>query len=108
MLHQGVHITLKSCPKFTALLYGDDSEADLNTIRANCFKKKIAGKRHITPKFSSLPPTMTSFEEHVKRAHFQTALRKAAKEPSQPELDPLHGQASFRTHQIEAKIRYQI
>ena len=83
---------LKSCLKFTALLYGDDSEADLNTIRANCFKKKIAGKRHITPKLSSLPPTMTSFEEHVKRAHFQTALWKAAKEPSQPELDPLdHG-----------------
>ena len=83
------HEIHESCLQLTRLLYGEETEANLNTIRANIFRRKIAGKRHIPPKLSSLPPTMASFQAHVKRAHLQAALWQAAGEPSPPELDPV-------------------
>lgn len=79
----------ESCLHFTGLLYGDESGANLNTVRANIFKERIAGKRHIPPKLSSLPPTMASFQAHIKRAHFQAVLWQSAGEPSPPELNPV-------------------
>lgn len=88
----------ESCLQFTNLLYGDESGANLNTVRANIFRKRIAGKRHIPPKLSSLPPTMASFQAHIKRAHFQAVLWQAAGEPSPPDLDPV--EYGWQLHQL--------
>jgi len=82
----------ESCLRFVATLYGKEQETSLNSMRANIFKRKIAGQRHIPPKLSSLPPTIAAFKLHCQRAHFQTALWKAAGMSSPPNLDPLqHG-----------------
>ena len=62
-----------SCLRFVVSLYGKDQESSLNNMRANIFKKKIAGQHLIPPKLSSLPPTMAAFKLHCQRAHFQTA-----------------------------------
>ena len=78
----------ESCLQFVCLLYGEESAISLNTVRANCFKTKIAGKRHLPPKLSSLPPTMAPF--HCQRASYQVALWDAAGGPTPPHLDPLN------------------
>jgi hypothetical protein len=65
------------------------TRASLTSIRADLFKRKIAGKRHIPPKLKSLPPTMAAFQLHCQRTHFQTALWKAASMSTPPDLDPL-------------------
>ena len=80
---------IDSSVKFVATLYGKEHGASLNSMRADIFKRKIAWKRHVPPKLSSLPPTMAAFRLHCQRAHFQTALWKAAGMPSLPDLDPL-------------------
>ena len=43
----------------------------------------------ILPKLKSLPPTVESFRENVKGAHFQACICKAALQQDPPELDPL-------------------
>ena len=63
--------------------------ASLNSMRADIFKRKIAGKCHGPPKLSSLPPTMAAFRLHCQRVHFIKALWKATGMPSSPDLDPL-------------------
>ncbi|KAL8571528.1 hypothetical protein ACOMHN_056823 [Nucella lapillus] len=80
----------ESCLQFVCLLYGEESAISLNTVRANCFKRKILGKRHLAPKLSSLPPTMAPFHAHCQRANYQVALWEAAGEPTPPHLDPLN------------------
>ena len=75
--------------RFVATLYGKEQGTSLNSMRADIFKRKIAGKRHVPPKLSSLPPTMAAFRLHCQRAHFQIALWKAAGMSSPPDLDPL-------------------
>jgi len=78
-----------SCLRFVPSVYGKDQETSLNKMRANIFKKKIAGQRHIPPKLSSLPPTTAAFKLHCQRAYFQTALWKAADMSSPPDFSPL-------------------
>ena len=80
---------LKSCLEFTTMLYNQDLGNTLNNMRAEIFKRKIAGKRHVAPKLCNLPPTMSSFEAHCKRAHFQAAMWKAAGSPTTPDITPL-------------------
>ncbi|KAL8582263.1 hypothetical protein ACOMHN_037020 [Nucella lapillus] len=80
----------ESCLQFVCLLYGEESAISLNTVRANCFKRNILGKRHLAPKLSSLPPTMAPFHAHCQRANYQVALWEAAGEPTPPHLDPLN------------------
>lgn len=81
---------IDSCLRFVATLYGKEPGASLNSMHADIFERKIAGKRHVPPKLSSQPPTnMAAFRLHCQRAHFQTALWKAAGIPSPPDLDPL-------------------
>ena len=72
-----------------ATLYVRKQRTSLNSVRADIFKKKIAGKHHIPPKLSSLPPTMAAFKLNCQCAPFQTALWKAAGMSSPPHLDPL-------------------
>lgn len=71
------------------MLYNQDLGNTLNNMRAEIFKRKIAGKCHVAPKLCNLPPTMSSFEAHCKRAHFQAALWKAAGSPTTPDITPL-------------------
>ena len=80
---------VNSCLSFVAILHGHDQGSDLDSMRENIFQRRLAGKRHITPKLSSLPPTMASFEAHCMRAHFQVALWRAATGPKTPDLSPL-------------------
>ncbi|KAL8594948.1 hypothetical protein ACOMHN_038745 [Nucella lapillus] len=80
----------ESCLQFVCLMYGEESAISLNTVRANSFKRKILGKRHLAPKLSSLPPTMAPFNAHCQRANYQVALWEAAGEPTPPHLDPLN------------------
>ncbi len=79
----------ESCLRFVATLYGREQGTSLNSMCADIFKKTIAGKCHTPPKLSSLSPTMAAFKLHCQRAHFQTALWKAADMSSPPDLDPL-------------------
>ena len=81
---------ISSCLKFVAMLYGQEPEMPLNTMRSTIFMKKIAGKRHSPPVLSHLPPTMAGFTPHCQRAHYQTILWKSAALPSPPDLNPLH------------------
>ena len=73
-----------SCLDFVATLYGQKAGDQMNAMRATIFRRKIGGKRHVPPKLSSLPPTMAAFRPHCQRAHYQTALWKAADKPSPP------------------------
>ena len=41
---------IESCRQFTNLLYRDKSGENLNIVRANIFRKRIAGNRNILPK----------------------------------------------------------
>ena len=66
-----------SCLRLVATLYDKEQGTSLNSMRADIFKRKIAGQHHIPPKLSSLPPTVAAFKLHCQRAHFQTAFWKA-------------------------------
>lgn len=79
----------ESCLQFTSMLYNHEKVNDLNMLRAEIFRRKIAGKRHVAPKLCNLPPTMDSFEAHCQRAHYQVALWKAAGLASPPKICPL-------------------
>ena len=79
---------LRSSTEFVLQLYGE-TESDLNKARESFFRKKISNKRFIPPKLQHLPPTMSSFETHVRRAHFQAAVWVSAGEDSPPDLSPL-------------------
>ena len=53
----------------------------INTLRYAFF----ASKRD-TPKINSLPPTEAALNEHIKRAHLQTMLWKAADQVNPPDV----------------------
>jgi len=61
----------------------------LNNIRSAMFGRKLSSKSKIMLKLCTLPPTDESFTLHVQRAHFQTAVWKAANLPNPPDLDPV-------------------
>ena len=60
------------------------TEMAMNELRHRLFASKKD-----TPKIKSLPPTSTALDEHIKRAHLQSLLWKAADLSEPPELDVL-------------------
>ena len=83
-LSTSVDDIIKSACSFIATLYGHAPESSLSSMRALTFTQKKAGKRNVPPILSSLPPTMAVFRPHCMRAHFQTAIWKAAGESVSP------------------------
>ena len=79
-----------SCERYVCALYGQMPSTSLQVMREQMFSRKIASKKHIPPKFSTLSPTSPAFRLHCKWAHYQTALWKAAVNAAPPELDPQH------------------
>ena len=78
--------------KYVATFYGQVFQGSLDTMRRYIFTRIIGGKRHLPPKFSSLPPRLAACRPHYERAHYQTTLWMAAGMPTPPTLDPLkHG-----------------
>jgi len=47
-------------------------------------------KLNAAPQLKTLPPTNEAFEEHVYRAHLQTAIWKAVLEADPPSLNPVN------------------
>lgn len=101
---------IQPCLQFASMLYSHDQGADLATLRAEIFRRKIKGRRHIALKLNSLPPTMTSFEAHCLRAHHQVALWKAAGLPTTPDISPLNcgwelcGSALIPQHGLQGQL----
>ena len=51
--------------RFVVTFYGQTyGEEPLDNMRASIFTPKISGKRHVSPKLSTLPPTMAAFIPH--------------------------------------------
>jgi hypothetical protein len=66
--------------KFVSILYKEKQmHTSMNQLRHTIFMSKKD-----TPKIKSLPPTDPALDEHIKRAHLQTMLWKAADQPEPP------------------------
>lgn len=78
-----LHDVLRAGHKFVSLLYKDKQvNSSMNQLRHTIFTTKKD-----TPKIKSLPPTDLALNEHIKRAHLQTMLWKAADQKNPPEVD---------------------
>jgi len=112
-LHGGCHLrslgeedanmdlAISEATVFIAACYGSKEKGNMSAIRHAVWTSKIA-KPKITsaPKLKCLPPTREAFVEHVRRAHYQTAVWKAALSTDPPKLDPLeHGWSMDETNQ---------
>ncbi len=73
---------------FTAACYGHPECESLSDLRYKVWCTKLGNGTMASPKLCSLPPTDAAFEENVKRAHYQTAVWKAASLLSPPDLQP--------------------
>ena len=80
---------LSAASEYVACCYGCKLCTNLSDIHFNVWLTKTGRKTATTStKLKSLPPTSEAFEEHVKRAHFQTAIWKYALHPDPPKWDP--------------------
>ncbi len=69
--------------RFFSILYsGKQSTTTMNLLRHTIFISK-----RDTPKIKTLPPTDSALDEHIKRAHLQTMIWKAADEDGPPEVN---------------------
>jgi len=75
--------------KFIAKCYGCTTTADMSDTRVQVWSRKM-GRKNMTaaPKLKTLPPTSQAFVENVRRAHFQTAIWKAALQSKPPNMNP--------------------
>ena len=74
---------------FYAACYGSHATEDMSAIRFDVWSSKMANKKlTAAPELKSLPPTTAAFTQHVLRAHFQTAIWRAALDPDPPLIDP--------------------
>ena len=80
---------VQTCLSFVSLLYNYENETDLSLMRADIFRNKLKGNRHLARKLLSMPTILPSFEAHCLRAHFQVSLWKAAGQSTYPAIDPL-------------------
>ena len=62
-----------------SLYTGKQSSTVMNQLRHTIFTRKSD-----TPKIKSVPPTDSALDEHIKRAHLQTMLWKAADQIEPP------------------------
>jgi len=81
---------LNEATSFIGACYGSKCQKSMSDIRFDIWTKKMGNRKATTaPKLRSLPPTTEAFAEHVKRAHFQMSIWRAAIQPNPPPLDPL-------------------
>lgn len=74
---------IKAGRKFVSLLYKENhTHVSMNQLRYIIFVSK-----RDTPKIKSLPPTDLALDEHIKRAHLQTMIWKAADQVEPPEVN---------------------
>jgi hypothetical protein len=84
-------ITLKAS-KFVAACYGHKDCSSMYDAMKRSWITKVGKGSTVIPKLCSLPPTTGAFQENVKRAHLQAAVRKHALDLDPPSLDPTeHG-----------------
>ena len=74
---------------FVGACYGVKDAADMSVLRYSVWASKMANlKLTSAPKLKTIPPTTAAFREHVRRAHFQTAIWRHALEPDAPPIRP--------------------
>ena len=73
---------LDSWRHFFSLLYGAKSNTTMNDLRYSMFTKMKD-----TPKLNMLPPTDENLVHHLKRAHLQCMIWKAADQDNPPKVD---------------------
>lgn len=74
---------------FVAACYGRKSSSSMSDARYETWLAKTGNKKvKRVPKLQSLPPTMESFSENVKRAHLQACIWKSALDTDPPDLNP--------------------
>ena len=81
------------CADFLARCYNSwcDVTGDMSSVRYKVWATKMSNPgRCAAPKLKTLPPTTQAFQEHVYRAHFQTALWRAALHTHPPPLEAVH------------------
>ncbi len=77
---------------FFAACYGQKYEAHetMTDVRYKVWVSKTGRKGVcLLPKLKAIPPSLESFKENIRRAHFQTGIWKAALDEEPPNLDPL-------------------
>ena len=75
---------------FVAACYSSPDSADMTALRYSVWSTKMSNpKLSSAPDLKTLPPTTAAFVEHVKRAHLQVAIWKAAMDADPPSLDPV-------------------
>ena len=66
--------TYKGCVNFVSKCYNMPSFDTMNELRYEFWLKKIGSAKKVCPPLENLPPTDSSFREHVKRAMFQLSI----------------------------------
>ena len=90
---EDVHIdeVVAEATSFISTCYGIKHAGDMSEIRYSVWLMKMANtKISSAPKLRSLPPTSRAFQEHVRRAHYQTMIWKSSLSSSPPTVaDPV-------------------
>ena len=74
---------------FVDTLYGKEHGASFNSMRADIFKRKIAGKRHVPPKLSSLPPTNGCLQTPLPTCPFPNSIVEGCRHAFAPRFGPI-------------------
>ena len=90
MISASMSDVIEEATSFISACYGSSDAVNMSDARFSTWTSKMANKKlKSAPLLKTLPPTTESFEEHVYRAHLQTALWRAALEPDPPALNPV-------------------
>eukprot|EP00745_Piridium_sociabile_P031048 TRINITY_DN51469_c0_g2_i2.p1 TRINITY_DN51469_c0_g2~~TRINITY_DN51469_c0_g2_i2.p1 ORF type:complete len:652 (+),score=127.59 TRINITY_DN51469_c0_g2_i2:129-2084(+) len=79
---------VKKGTSFIGVCYGNPSSlTSMSEHRFQKWKNMTKGKSQIF-KLETLPPTTEAFSLHIRRAHYQAAVWRAAANPDVPDMDP--------------------
>ena len=69
--------------------HGSHDTDNMSALRFRVWTSKMSANRLTSaPELKTIPPTTAAFEQHVRRAHYQTMVWRAAREDGPPSQDP--------------------
>ncbi len=88
---EAMNAVVAEATKFIVACYGFPGETTMTALQLKVWTSKMGNlKLNTSPELRSLPPTSDVFEEHVYRAHLQTAIWRLYAESNPPQLNPIH------------------
>ena len=82
---------ISEATKFISACYGYPGETSMTDLRFKVWSNKMGNcKLNLAPDLKVLPPTSKAFEQHVYRAHLQTAIWRSVTSADPPNANPIH------------------